>query len=191
MTPERSSLRSFATMAGVTDKAVRKAITSGRLRECVGRDDAGRPFIRDVALGLQEWIDNAGKSSRKSAQASAQGSASVAEANSGGAGSDSDGTTLISAQTLNEAQRLATLERARKLRLDNDIRRGRVIDVDRAAKEAFEAERVIREALLNLPSRISGELAAETDPGRMYLLLDKAIREALSSTADALLAVTQ
>ena len=176
---ERCSLRAFAQMVSVDEKAIRKAVQRGRLRESVGRDDHGRPFIRDAALALREWEDNASQvSQRKSARRSAAAALLPAASE----------PALISASTLNEAQRLATLERARKLRLENDVKRGVLIDKAVAGKEAFEASRIVREGLLNIPARLAAELAVETDPGRLHLRLEAALREALSLTADALLA---
>jgi len=58
--PARLSLRAFAKLVGVTDKAVRKAIASGRLVRSVGRDDRG-PFVRDAALARREWGGGAGQ----------------------------------------------------------------------------------------------------------------------------------
>ena len=84
---------------------------------------------------------------------------------------------------------MATLERGRKLRLENDLKDGRLVEVSQAAREAFEAARTIREAMLNIPARVSAELAAESDAARVYSKLDAALREALNSTADRLMAV--
>lgn len=88
--------------------------------------------------------------------------------------------------SLVDAQRDATTERARKLRLDNDAREGRLVPIDRVRREAFDGARTIRDALLNIPDRLSGELAAETDPAVVWRKLDAAIRQGLSSAADTL-----
>jgi len=90
------------------------------------------------------------------------------------------------APTLVAAQTEAVLERGRKLRLENNLREGMLVEADQAAREAFEFARVIREAVLNIPARISAELAAETDGARVYSRLDAALRAALESTAATL-----
>ena len=82
---------------------------------------------------------------------------------------------IISAKTLVEAQRLAAVERGRKLRMENDLKDGRLVEVEKASKVAFEAERIIRESLLNIPSRVAAELAAETDAVRLHIRLDAAL----------------
>jgi hypothetical protein len=58
-----------------------------------------------------------------------------------------------------------------------------LVEVSRASKEAFESARIIREAMLNLPARLAGELAAETDATAVHLRLDAAIREALGAAS--------
>lgn len=77
-------------------------------------------------------------------------------------------------------------ERARKLRLENDAREGRLVPLERVKREAFDGARTIRDSMLNLPDRLAGELAADTDPTVIWRKLDAAIREALASAADTL-----
>jgi hypothetical protein len=51
-------------------------------------------------------------------------------------------------------------------------------DVERATLDCF---RVLRDAILNVPCRISGQLAAEPDPLRIHELLEAEIRLALEA----------
>lgn len=162
------SLRALARAIGVDDKAIRNGIRSGRLTRSIGRGPTGKPTVIDADLARLEWAENAGKLNPVRSAESA---------------------VIVGVNTLNEAQRGAALERGRKLRIENDLREGRVLDVAAVSREAFESARIIREAILNIPARLSAELAAETDPGRLYVKLDAALREALTSTADRLLAV--
>lgn len=200
------SLRELARQLGVTVQAVRKGIRSGRLNTSVGQTPAGKPCITDFSLAKAEWT----RSSRTGHGATEPSAPKVAPVSPGQipkvAAVDQvrsepedaeDVETLqdalhpgeaLSASTLIEAQRLATLERAKKLRLENDIAEGRVVLREVVAREAFEAERIVREGCLNIPARIAADLAAEVDPAKVYLRLDAAIREALSATSDALLA---
>jgi hypothetical protein len=93
---------------------------------------------------------------------------------------------VIGANTLVAAQRSATLERSRKLKIENDRAEGTLVRVVDATREAFESGRTIRKALMNIPARISAELAAEPDAGRVYSKLEAALREALVTLADEL-----
>jgi hypothetical protein len=89
-------------------------------------------------------------------------------------------------RNLVDAQRIAMYERARKLRLENDEREGKLLDVSKASREAFEFARILREAVLNVPARLAAELAAESDATRLHIRLDRALREALETTASTL-----
>lgn len=179
------SYRALARQLGVTDRAVRKAAKpGGRLASFVGVQD-GHPVITDAEAATRVWHET----SRRPSTAQAAGVA-IDPASPRPRDGSPTGTRVISAETLTGAQRLATIERARKLQLENDVTEGRLVDVEKAAKEAFEAARVIREALLNLPARLAGPLAAEPDPTRVHIALDAAIREALATSADALVAMT-
>lgn len=77
-------------------------------------------------------------------------------------------------------------EVVRKLQIDNDIRSiklqrlaGELVPVDRVKKEWFECGRRIRDALLNLPSRLSGPFAAESNQEKIFASFTKEIYEVL------------
>jgi hypothetical protein len=154
------SLRAFAKVLGVSHPAVRKAVAAGRLSTLVvGKNGRGQPVILNVEAARLEWEANASKPTKPG---------------KGGAAS------------LASVQRDIGLERKEKLRFENDLRRGRYVLLEDAKKEAFEAERIIREGVLNLATRLAPELAAETDPHHVFVLLDRELRAALGRIADDL-----
>jgi hypothetical protein len=91
-----------------------------------------------------------------------------------------DSPTLVKAQTE------AAIQRGRQLRMENDEREGLLVPADKAATEAFDFARTLRENILNIPARLSAELAAESDAGTVHRRLEDALREALESTANTL-----
>lgn len=153
------TLRAFAKRIGVDEKSVRKAIARGRLSESVGQNEKGQPVILDEARAIEEWGANAAKSTHPS----------------------KGGTSLA------EAQRRVLLQRERGLKISNDQKRAKLVDATKAARTGFEAARVIRESVLSLPARLSGEFAAEMDPRRIFDRLDAELRLALGGAADAIL----
>lgn len=191
MNSAATSLRQLARLIGVSDKAVRKALAAGVFKQSVRRGEDG-PVVLNVTLAVQEW-ERSGRRlrgfsrARASAPAAAPAPAPVvpaaAEIESPADPDGGDAPTTVVDRSLVEAQRMAMLERARKLRLENDLREGQLVEADKAAREAFEFSRVLRESMLNLPARLSAELAAESDAGRVHLRLEAAIREALEATA--------
>lgn len=180
-------MRAFSREIGVSDKAVRKAIASGRLKESIGKDEKGRPVVTDVALAVIEWERNCSRPAKDLRADGADGADRSALESAPAADRSASVAVFVPSATNAEAQRLATDERRRKLKMENDLRAGRLVEAEKAARQAFNAQRTIREAVLNLPARISAELAAETDPARVHIRLDAALREALMMAADAIL----
>lgn len=157
------TLSAFARDRNVDEKAVRKAVASQRIPpSCLGPSSSGRKqVITDVAGARAAWDANAAKLPNGPAVEGAR-------------------------QSLTEASTLTALERHRALRLANDLREGRVVDVAAHKRAAFEDARIIRDGMLNIPTRLAAELAAETDPAKVFALLDEAIRQALGDVADRL-----
>lgn len=156
--PDAVSLRAFARTLGVSDYAVRKAVASGRLPGSVlGHDGKGRTVIADIDAAKRSWTENAAKPTKQT-------------------------------QTgrLAKAQESLTLERVKRERFENEQRRGEWVRLEDSKREAFESSRIIRERLLNVASRLAPELAAETDPQKVFARLDAEIRAALHAAADAL-----
>jgi hypothetical protein len=72
--------------------------------------------------------------------------------------------------------------RARLARLDYEERVGQLVSKVEVA--AFNQYRRFRDAMLNIPDRISAQLAAETDAARVYEILAAEIRKTLGDFAD-------
>jgi hypothetical protein len=151
-----TTIRAFAKSLGVSHTAVQKAVASGRLAKSVVRDAKGRPVIVDAGLARAEW------------------------------GQQARPTRARYSTTLVEAQRRVALQRARGLKLANDQKSGRLVEVSKVAREAFESARTIRDAMLNLPSRLSAELFAAPDEPTLRARLEAEIRLVLTSAGDTL-----
>jgi phage terminase Nu1 subunit (DNA packaging protein) len=79
-----------------------------------------------------------------------------------------------------------TDERTRKTKIEADHKAldlaqktGRLIDAEKVKTAAFNKARQVRDALLNIPDRISPILAAESDQGRVAVTLTAEIKTAL------------
>lgn len=210
MNSATTSLRQLARLIGVSERAIRKAVKAGVFQGSIRRDEGGVPGVVDVTLAVQEW-ERSGRQLRGSVRAKAEkpeptaapepvqtsappvmpvgGELGATTTASPPAAADAasmpplDGPVQL---TLVDAQRLAVLERARKLRLENDEQEGKLVDVTIVAREQFNFARTLREAVLNVPARLSAELAAQSDASQVYRLLDAALRQALEATASAL-----
>lgn len=180
------SVRAFAKVLGVSHVAVLKAIERGRLRHSVRVNPLGKTEIHDVDLARSEWTSNAGKVPKVTSAAPAAPAVVTPPVTTVTAPAPPPSVPRrdepIEADSLSEAQRLSALELARQRRLANQLKEEQLLPAAAVIKLRFEAERTLRENMLNIPSRISGQLAAETDVARVYIMLDEAIREALAMT---------
>lgn len=196
------SLRQLARIIGVSDKAVRKAERAGVFGPAVRRDAAGVPGVVDLADAVSAW-ERSGRQLRgskpgrvveTSPQPSVLPPASLPPASVDAAALDLEmgddepelPPVVAASPSLVEAQRQTMLERHRRLKLDNDEREGSLIAIDKAMKANFEFARILRENVMNVPGRIGAQLAAESDAGRVHVLLEAALREALETTANAM-----
>ena len=84
-----------------------------------------------------------------------------------------------------EAERQIKVLQRRLLELDVAEREGQLVDADEMKKAVFERGRRVRDLLLGLPVRIAADLAAEDDPARVSILLERSLVEALGGLADA------
>ena len=95
-----------------------------------------------------------------------------------------------------EAGKSQAGEAARKMQLENEMRQiklqrisGELVPVDRVQKDWFEMARRVRDGLLNLPSRLSGVFAAESNQEKIFELFTKEIHVVLTELSSAQRAV--
>ena len=90
----------------------------------------------------------------------------------------------------------STKELLLQAKLENEIERGRILKLERLEKEQslisadkvketlFRKGRVIRDAMLNLPDRVSSVVATMQDAGEIHILLTKEIRAILEELSN-------
>ena len=86
-----------------------------------------------------------------------------------------------------EASKTHAGEAVRKMQLENAMREirlrkiaGELVPCDRVARDWFESARRVRDGLLNLPSRLSGVFAAESDQEKIFDSFSKEIHQVLT-----------
>lgn len=86
-------------------------------------------------------------------------------------------TLLLKARTKTE------VEKGRLLEMKAKVEAGRFVDADEVKVAAFNRARIVRDALLNLASRLSPLVAAESDERACFDLIDREVRQALDELA--------
>jgi hypothetical protein len=85
--------------------------------------------------------------------------------------------------TIAEHQREKEKWRAKLVELEYEERVGTLVRKDEVEKEQFRLGRLVRDGILNIPSRLAGILAAETDQRKVHDLLETELRQALEALA--------
>lgn len=173
-------LREYSRMREVSPEAVRKAIKSGRLAASVTYDAKGWPRI-DPAVADGEWGNfthptHGGARNKKAAPEpeiqSVTDDEPAAPRQSGNA-----------AQTFAQSRAIKEAYLARLAKLDYEEKSGKLISADGVKNDAFKMARIVRDSILNIPDRISAELASEAEPFKIHKLLSDELRKALETLA--------
>jgi hypothetical protein len=167
-----SSTREAARRIGVTEAALRKAATTGRIvREADGQWDVEKTRRR-----LIETADPV-----RSPLAGMPVGASMPGSIATGAGTSLSDSTPFARLKVAE---LALKVEARRLALDEE--KARLLDVATANAAIDEIAGAMRDALLNWPARVSGLIAAElsADPHLVQTVLQQHITDLLTEAAD-------
>lgn len=163
------SLREYGRLRGISGEAVRKAISSGRLTGSVRYDAKGRPSVDPVAADA-EWSANTSHAQQAPMTVEPEQEDAPALPRGGNA-----------ASTYNQARAVKEAYLARLTKLDLDERSGLLVSVDSVKNEAFKAARQVRDTMINIPDRVSAELAAMTDQFEIHARLSAEIRKALEN----------
>ena len=167
------SIRAYARHRGVSHVAVKKAIDTGRITPLP--DGTIDPDAADA-----QWAQNTLQPRKTAAQEKASPAKARVlperEALEPNAPSlSTGGTSLLQARTVNEVLK------AKLNNLELAHRKKELVDRAQAVAHVFKLARIERDAWLNWPARISGQMASAlgVDAHRMHVALETAVREHL------------
>lgn len=155
------SISEFARRKGIRLKAVQDGIKNGRIK--LTKQKVGTPKI-NWATENKEWEDNRDESKAH---------------NSGNLKSASDAAPAPSENSFAKAKAVRETLTAKILQLDYEEKTGKLVNADEVKVVWFNLARTIRDTLLNIPERISAELAAESDEFKVHKALQNEIYKVL------------
>lgn len=167
--PDLLSAKAYAKHRGVSLAAVLGAISDGRIAESVRRRGPG--YQINPELADQEWETNTDSGSGYPAHAKRRQTAPEQAT-----GDDQPADVPL---TYAEARAQHERFKARLAQLEMEQREAKLVEADAVKREAFRVARLVRDALLNLPDRVAGELAAEANQFKVHQRLVSEIRRAL------------
>jgi hypothetical protein len=174
------SIRAYARHRGVSHVAVKKAIDTGRITPLP--DGTIDPETADA-----QWAQNtlqprsaaaqekAGTTRARPAPPPAEATPQRDVADTSTAQMSAGGTSLLQARTVNEVLK------AKLNNLELAHRKKELVDRAQAVAHVFKLARIERDAWLNWPARVSGQMASTLgiDAHQMHVALESAVREHL------------
>lgn len=174
------SIRAYARHRGVSHVAVKKAIDTGRITALpdgtIDPDAADAQWAQNTLQPrravAQEQVSSS-KARRVPATADAMPPRNAPEP--GTPPLSAGGTSLLQARTVNEVLK------AQLNKVELAHRKKELVDRAQAVAHVFKLARIERDAWLNWPARISGQMASTlgVDAHQMHVALEAAVREHL------------
>lgn len=176
------SLREYARHRGVALNAVQKAIKAERIKtEVVG----GKKKIDQVAADLA-WDQNTDHSKishanliQKETLPNELGQELDPELEAEYCRAAAEEEFDEKKFPISKSIRIERWFKAQSEKMKFEKQRGLLIEVEKVETQFFKLARITRDAMLNIPNRVSGEVAAEKDLHEVHKILTRAINEAL------------
>ncbi|MFN1161358.1 elements of external origin [Pseudomonas aeruginosa] len=172
------SIRAYARHRGVSHVAVKKAIDTGRITALpdgtIDPDAADTQWARNT-LQPRKAVEPAKVSPPKARPATGDVSPQRDASEPGTPPLSAGGTSLLQARTVNEVLK------AQLNKVELAHRKKELVDRAQAVAHVFKLARIERDAWLNWPARISGQMASAlgVDAHQMHVALEAAVREHL------------
>ena len=172
------SIRAYARHRGVSHVAVKKAIDTGRITALpdgtIDPDAADAQWAQNT-LQPRRAAASEKVSTTKARSAPAEATPQRDAVDGSTAPMSASGTSLLQARTVNEVLK------AKLNNLELAHRKKELVDRAQAVAHVFKLARVERDAWLNWPARISGQMASKLgiDAHQMHVALEAAVREHL------------
>jgi len=159
------SIRGYAKHRGVTDAAVRKAIRQGRISK--GKNGKINPKLAD-----KEWLQNSDPAQIKAESTFetpdySHNSAPISQGN------------LIGGPSYQQSRAIKEAYGAKLLRLQFEKESKKLISIDDVKVSAFNAARMTRDRILNIPDRVIPQLVGKTNIFEMKEILKTELIKAL------------
>lgn len=181
------SVSEFAKIKNVSAEAVRKAIAGGRLVNSVKFNKNGKCPKIDPVVAMAEWEANTrhdmrrtGKDVRKP-DARPEPFIRTDILRPAQPPSEEDMAERIG---MNEATRRKEVANAKMAELKLATAQGLYIETAKVKAEGFKLARTVRDAMLNIPDRVSAEFAGIQNAAEIHMRLTDELRMALQQLAD-------
>jgi len=163
------TIKDYAKSRGISDKYIYRMISEGVIPKTALTKKGGKTLVEKerADIGLDRNTTSALRDDKPLPPVSENVQIET---------SRRAGTEKLS---LNDAKTLTQRYRAALLKIELDEKTGRLIDSELIKISAFNKARAVRDALLNIPDRISPIIAAESNQNTVAELLTQELKNAL------------
>lgn len=165
------SYSAYARHRGCSVEAVSKAVETGRISTVTGKKGVKQI---DPDTADREWAANTDPMMQRKDQQQPELPLTLSDDELEADDDTGDDTPNL---VLAKAKKEHYLAKMSKLKYEQQA--GLLVEADAVKRAAFETSRIVRESLLGIPDRISGELAGETDTHKVHLMLTRELTLAL------------
>ena len=174
--PVYMSQTEYAKHRGISQQRVSKMIEVGKIsQECIKRIGKYKKIDRDKAdEELKNNLDRIYNPNRTKPVKTKSKKVTKKEVEE-----TVKAVGMSGGMSMADAQKMQAKLKAALLKLDYEERTGELISASQVKKEVFGMARMTRDAILNIPDRISAELASMTDVHAIYEKLTAELTQAL------------
>ncbi len=179
------SIRAYARHRGVSHVAVKKAIDTGRITALpdgtIDPETADAQWAQNTLQPRRATApENDSRPKVRRATATAEAIPQRDPADTSTTSMSAGGTSLLQARTVNEVLK------AKLNNLELAHRKKELVDRAQAVAHVFKLARIERDAWLNWPARVSGQMASTLgiDAHQMHVALEAAVREHLTELGE-------
>lgn len=176
-----TTLKGYARHRGVTPGAVRRAITSGRIKAKTARTNSRGWWEINQAQADIEWAENTDPKQQANAMNGRKQHGEEPPPDDDEPVEIIDGVPVPKSSVSNA--RMAFFK-SQKAKIELDLLKGKSINRAKAEAEGFKIMRIVRDKVLNVAEHISAQLAAMSDPEEVYAKLQLDLRTALEELTD-------
>ena len=176
-----TTLKGYARHRDVTPAAVRRAITSGRIKAKTAKINSRGWWEIDQWQADKEWDANTDAVKQAAAMTGRKKPGEEPPPDDDEPVEIIDGVPVPKSSVSNA--RMAFFK-SQKAKIELDLLKGRTIDRAKADAENFKVMRIVRDKILNVPEQTAAQLAAMSDPEEVYAKLMLDLRTALEELTD-------
>lgn len=180
MNNDYMTLNKYARHRGISTTAVRKAIREGRITAKKKKRGRGYEYMIDPDVVDRQWAENTDESKPLNSVSRDPQHRTNPDNPKVPIGDQQIGASYAKARAAREGYQ------ARLVKLEYEEKSGKLVNADEVKVANFNAARIARDTLMNIPDRLAPVLAGKNDSNEIHKLLSEEIKRTLEELCNSL-----